>query len=176
VANLLEPPTGYSAAVQVIKTTASDAWGSAFNVNNGATGVAFAAGTVAASTNPSNSQLSTWNSRTAGGSTLTASQFLDSDGVFWMRAPGAGAGSIALDPGGAGSATAVLTPSFFILGKPIRNVSYTFGTLPAMQNGDQVYCSDCAVTSGASNVCAGGGTGAFVFVVNSIARCFDAQN
>lgn len=53
---------------------------------------------------------------------------------------------------------------------------FTFATLPAAADGTIMYCSDCTVTSGASNVCAGSGTGALVVDLAGAHRCFNAQN
>jgi len=39
-----------------------------------------------------------------------------------------------------------------------------------------VICTDCAVTSGASNVCTSGGTGCLAVRLNGVWRCFAAQN
>lgn len=51
------------------------------------------------------------------------------------------------------------------------------GSLPSSPtNGTLVYCSDCAVTSGADNTCNSGGTGAMAFRLNGAWRCFAAQN
>lgn len=46
----------------------------------------------------------------------------------------------------------------------------------ASTNGILSYCSDCAVTSGADNTCAGSGTGALAIRLNGTWRCFIAQN
>ena len=43
-------------------------------------------------------------------------------------------------------------------------------------NGILSYCSDCAVTSGADNTCAGSGSGALAIRLNGAWRCFIAQN
>jgi hypothetical protein len=41
----------------------------------------------------------------------------------------------------------------------------------APTNGDTVYCSDCTVTSGSDDTCAGSGTGADVMRLNGVYRC-----
>lgn len=52
----------------------------------------------------------------------------------------------------------------------------TFATLATPANGSLVYCSDCAVTSGADNTCTSGGTGCLAVRLNGVWRCFAAQN
>jgi len=52
----------------------------------------------------------------------------------------------------------------------------THANLGTPGNGRHVYCSDCAVTSGADNTCASGGSGAFAIRLNGVWRCFAAQN
>lgn len=51
-----------------------------------------------------------------------------------------------------------------------------FSGLGTPANGTVAICSDCTVTSGADNTCAGSGTGALAVRLNSVWRCFNAQN
>jgi hypothetical protein len=48
----------------------------------------------------------------------------------------------------------------------------TFATLGTLTNGKMTFCSDCTVTSGVDNTCAGSGTGAHVEAVNGVKRCW----
>ena len=52
----------------------------------------------------------------------------------------------------------------------------TFAALGTPVNGSEAYCSDCTVTSGSDNTCVGSGTGAKAIRLNSVWRCFAAQN
>jgi len=62
----------------------------------------------------------------------------------------------------------------------IRNVNRfstpTFANLGTPENGTEVYCSDCTVTSGSDNTCTSGGTGAVALRLATVWRCFNAQN
>lgn len=49
--------------------------------------------------------------------------------------------------------------------------STTFSSLALTTNGQQIYCSDCKVTSSVDNTCAGSGTGAQVFRINGANKC-----
>jgi hypothetical protein len=70
----------------------------------------------------------------------------------------------------AGSGTAVGKTQF---GAAIENASVAFAALAAAigTNGNQIYCSDCTVTSGIDNTCAGSGNGAWVTRVNGVSKC-----
>lgn len=59
----------------------------------------------------------------------------------------------------------------------LRLETYTFATLPAdAAAGDMIVVSDGAVTSGANNTLAGGGTGALAVYLNGAWRAFNNQN
>lgn len=58
----------------------------------------------------------------------------------------------------------------------LRLAAIVQGSLPTPADGTLIYCSDCAVTSGADNTCASGGTGALLVRLNGVNRCFAAQN
>jgi hypothetical protein len=51
-----------------------------------------------------------------------------------------------------------------------------FADLGTPTNGTLAYCTDCTVTSGADNTCAGSGSGALAVRLNGVWRCFNAQN
>jgi hypothetical protein len=158
VANIISVPSGYSAAYKALKTDVSLPWDSAFTTDNGATSVAFAAGTIAATTNPSNSQLSTWASRTGGGTTLTGSQFLDSNNILWIRASSAITGIVALDPGGAGSPSFSSYPTYNQSNVPMRQLPTTFAGLPGTPTeGMTAVVTDATVDTWGTTVAAGGG-------------------
>lgn len=55
-------------------------------------------------------------------------------------------------------------------GPPIFG-SLSFATLPASTGGGQIYCSDCTVTSGIDNTCAGTGSGAMAERINGAWKC-----
>jgi hypothetical protein len=50
-------------------------------------------------------------------------------------------------------------------------VSKAFAALTALTNGTYLYCSDCTVTSGSDNTCAGSGSGAFATRINGAWAC-----
>jgi len=50
--------------------------------------------------------------------------------------------------------------------------STTFSALVAYANAAEVFCSDCTVTSGSDNTCAGSGGGAFAYRVAGAWKCF----
>lgn len=49
-----------------------------------------------------------------------------------------------------------------------NDASYPFSQLPSSSNGSIIFCTDCVSSAGA---CAGGGSGAFAFRINSAWRC-----
>lgn len=51
----------------------------------------------------------------------------------------------------------------------------TYANLGSDANQMQI-CTDCAVTSGSDNTCTSGGSGALAVRINSVWRCFNAQN
>jgi hypothetical protein len=158
VANILSAPSGYSVAYQVKKTASSLPWDSAFNTDDGSTSVAFAAGTVDTTANPSNSQVSTWAARTGGGTALSASQFLASTNTLWIRASSATSGVIALDPGGAGSSSFNSYPTYNQSNVPLRLLPTTFAGLPGTPTeGMTAVVTDSTVDTWGTAVAAGGG-------------------
>jgi len=64
--------------------------------------------------------------------------------------------------------TSVTAPRFIGSGVAFTNLGTTTGQI--------LICTDCQVTSGADNTCAGGGTGALVVRLNGVNRCFSVQN
>lgn len=52
----------------------------------------------------------------------------------------------------------------------------TYALLGTANSSKSTYCTDCAVTSGSDNTCTSGGTGAWAVAINSVWRCFIAQN
>lgn len=56
------------------------------------------------------------------------------------------------------------------------SVGTTYAGLGTPSNGNQIYCSDCAVTSEISNVCTNGGTGAWATRLNGAWRCQSTQD
>lgn len=59
---------------------------------------------------------------------------------------------------------------------PAFHAARILSSLGTPSNGTVVYCSDCTVTSGSDNTCAGSGTGALAVRLNGAWRCFQAQN
>jgi hypothetical protein len=53
----------------------------------------------------------------------------------------------------------------------LQNGSKTFSQLSTPANGQQVYCSDCKVTSATDNTCTSGGSGSMAFRANSTWQC-----
>lgn len=51
-------------------------------------------------------------------------------------------------------------------------VTTDFASLAGIANGSQRFCSDCTVTSGVDNTCAGSGTGALAIRLNGAWKCF----
>mgnify|MGYP003411789664 FL=1 len=72
-----------------------------------------------------------------------------------------------LAPKGANGAVATTT---------YKSFGTAFASLGTPDDGTFKYCSNCTVTSGASNVCTSGGTGALAVRLNGAWRCFNAQN
>lgn len=62
------------------------------------------------------------------------------------------------------------------VGGNILSVGTTQGALGTPANGTIIYCSDCTVTDGSDNTCAGSGSGALAVRLNGVWRCFAAQN
>ncbi len=68
------------------------------------------------------------------------------------------------------------SPAFVVNGAVMEVTGNSLGSLPASPNGSFSYCSNCTVTSGADNTCAGSGTGALAVRLNGVWRCFQNQN
>ena len=96
--------------------------------------------------------------RVGNGSTGWAMQKVDTGGYWRLYSYAAPGERFRLDPSGQAYLTGV-----------------TLGGL-VNTNGGIAYCSDCQVTSGADNTCAGSGSGALAVRLNGVWRCFAAQN
>jgi hypothetical protein len=70
------------------------------------------------------------------------------------------------DTGAIAARLSVTSPLATLTGFTFANISSGSTT-----NGTEFYCSDCTVTSGADDTCAGSGTGAFAHRVNGVWRC-----
>jgi hypothetical protein len=58
----------------------------------------------------------------------------------------------------------------------VKLTGFAFASLGTPNNGTITWCTDCKLTSGSDNTCAGTGTGAFAFRSGGIWRCFETQN
>ena len=67
-----------------------------------------------------------------------------------------------------------------ITAAPLRGIfrsdSVAFASLGTPANGSEVFCTNCTVTGAGDNTCAGAGAGAKAVRINSVWRCFNAQN
>lgn len=68
------------------------------------------------------------------------------------------------------------TERFRIDHQGIQPAGVVFASLGTPGNNYIQICTDCTVTSGADNTCAGSGTGALAVRLNGVWRCFNAQN
>lgn len=59
-----------------------------------------------------------------------------------------------------------------MIGNGLGEPTYTFATLGTMADNTMKYCSDCTVTSGIDNTCAGSGSGAHVEAINGAKKCW----
>lgn len=64
----------------------------------------------------------------------------------------------------------------YIFGSKFKPPTTLFADLGTPADGTMTPCTDCTVTGGADNTCAGSGTGALAVRLNSVWRCFAAQN
>jgi len=109
-----------------------------------------------------------------GESSTTASQPMASLGWLWTDAThGTRTAALAFQTvNNADSQTERMRINFW----GIQLSEVTFANLGTPANMTVTGCSDCQVTSGANNTCASGGTGSLAVRLNSVWRCFAAQN
>jgi hypothetical protein len=84
-----------------------------------------------------------------------------------------------LDWNGAGTAAVHLRneeSGIYIFGSQFKIPTVVFSSLGTPANGTLTVCTDCTVTSGSDNTCAGSGSGALAVRLNGVWRCFNAQN